>query len=483
MRKHARINDRALGRLAGIGFWLVLIAVLLDPPAFVDLQNAPVLLLLVSAVYSLFLPLFWSLLLSAIAVLVLNYEMVPPVKTFNVDIRAHGILLITITLVSWILSYLLRQQREIALKEQQQNTRTLELMNWSEQLRAAEDPQSLLPNLHELLQTNVQHKRVVLGFQEVSFPHGMLLNSLQSEGYYACLNDNLPFGPGTGRHENQSDLYLPFRGKSRAFGACVITPEDARHIKPQELAHVQALCDQMGLACERKDHALQADKAKERITLEETRNVFLSAIAHDQRTPLASIITSATAMIQQTGQLSTDQLKGHAELIVSEANQMNRLIDNTLYLARLSGQGVTVQLEPESAEDVLSAVFQRLRARGSKYIPQVKVAEDLPLFNCNITLLEQALDNLIDNAIKYSGTPTSIEVKAYQDNFNLVFEVRDHGQGMGAQLDTPSDGSRGMGIGLKLCSAVAQVHQGALSIENVPGSGTVAKLSLPGLSK
>lgn len=477
------MNDRILSRLAGVSLWLFLMIVLFDPPSFVDLQSAPVLLLLVSAVYSLFLPLFWSLLLSAVAVMVLNYEMVPPVKTFNVDLRAHGILLVTITLVSWILSYLLRRQREIAVKEHQQTTRTLELMNWSERLRAAEEPQTLLPNLHELLQTNLAHQRVVLGFQDAFFPDSIPLNSVQTEGFNACLSNNVPFGPGTGRHDNQPDLYLPFRGKSRAFGACVLIPEDPRSIKSHMLVHAQALCDQMGLACERKDNALRADKARERITLEETRNVFLSAIAHDQRTPLASIIASATSMIQQGGQLSTNQLKGHAELIVSEANQMNRLIDNTLYLARLSGQGVTVELEPESAEDVLSSVFQRLRARGSKYIPQVKVAKGLPLFNCNITLLEQALDNLIDNAIKHSGTPEGIEVQAYRDGSNLVFEVRDHGKGMSIQHDSPSDDRRGMGIGLKLCAAVAQVHQGDLRIENLSGSGTVARLLVPGLKK
>lgn len=481
MNMNAWINDKNLGRITGIVLWLLLLAVLLDPPEFVDLQNAPVLLLLASTVYSLFLPLFWSLLLSAIAVLVLNYEMVPPIKTFSVDLRAHGILLITITLVSWILSYLLRRQREFALKEHQQTVRTLQLMRWSEALRAADDPQSLLPNLYNMLREGLPNTHVVLGFQQATYPMEARLSSLQLEGFLASLTDNLAFGPGTGRHENQRDLYLPFRGKSKAFGVAVVMQSGHRQLEQAELAHAQALCDQMGLACERKEHAARAEKAREQVSMEETRNVFLSAIAHDQRTPLASIITSASSMIEQIELLSPEQLKGQAQLIVSEANQMNRLIDNTLSLARLSGHGVVIQFEPETAEDVVSAVFQRLRARKSDSIPQVEIERDLPFVSCNLVFMEQALDNLIDNAMKHSGKPDQIQVRAYQENSTLVFEVRDHGNGMPAQSRPTPDGKRGAGIGLRLCETVARLHQGQLCIDSTPGMGTIAKLKVPGI--
>lgn len=478
MNEHSS-NTRS--RIAGICLWLVLIVILLEQPEFLDLQNAPVLLLLVSTVYSLFLPLAWSLLLSAAAVLLLNYQMVPPIKTFDVDLRAHGILLIAVTLVSWIQAYLLRQQKEIAIKEQLQTARTLELMDWSETLRGVEEVHSLLPRLYSLLKPHAHSDQLALGFSSAIYPNNVVLTRTQQEGFSSCLSTNTPLGLGTGRHENQPDVYLPFRGKSKAFGVCILINHKSDSLEATWLTHAQALCDQMGLACERKDHALRAEQSRQSAQLQETRSLFLSAIAHDQRTPLASVITSATAILDQTALLSTDQIRQYAQLIVTEANQMARLIENTLSLARLSGQGVVLAIEPETAEDVVSAVFQRLRLRGAQHIPPVKVEPGLPLIPCNVVLLEQALENLIDNALKHSGRPETVEVKVYQSKQGVVFQIKDQGQGMNETSAPSSDRMRGLGIGLKLCQAVADAHHGNLVFETKPALGTVAKLTLPGL--
>ena len=115
----------------GLAFWAVLMLVLAYPHDWVTLTNAPVLLILVSSVYSLLLPLAVSLALSALAVLMFNYQMVPPVHTFHVDLHEHGILLITMMGVSWLVTYLLRRQKQIAAREHQQAQRTLQLMQWN----------------------------------------------------------------------------------------------------------------------------------------------------------------------------------------------------------------------------------------------------------------------------------------------------------------------------------------------------------------
>jgi two-component system sensor histidine kinase KdpD len=476
-------NGQISGRMAGIGLWLALILILTHPPGFLDLQNAPILLLLISTVYSLFLPLSWSLLLSAVAVLVLNYEWVPPIKTLSVDLRAHGILLITITLVSWILAYLLRQQKEIALQEQSQASRTMELMQWSETLRAVEDPQSLLPQLYSLLKPSSHSEQMVLGFSTPTYPGNSALTAIQREGYLFCLNSNNPLGFGTGRYETQPDVYLPFRGRTKAFGACVLINRTQGGNTALWLAHAQALCDQMGLACERRDHALKAEKSRESAQLQETRSLFLAAIAHDQRTPLASVITSATAILDQTSLLSADEIRQYAKLIATEASQMARLTENTLSLARLSGQGVVLEMEPESAEDIVSAVFQRLRLRGAPHIPNVIVQPELPLISCNVILIEQALENLIDNAIKHCGKPESVAVRVYQSDNQVVFEVRDQGKGMVNASLTASDKVGGLGIGLKLCREVAGAHQGELKFLVTEPEGTCAQLKIPRLNQ
>ena len=79
---------------------------------------------------------------------------------------------------------------------------------------------------------------------------------------------------------------------------------------------------------------------------------------------------------------------------------------------------------------MVAAVLQRLRKRKTMYLPTVKVASGLPLLNCNMVLVEQVLDNLIDNAIKHSGAPGSVELNVLQQQGGVVFQVSDRGVGM-----------------------------------------------------
>lgn len=448
----------------GLGLWTGLMIVLAYPHDWVTLANAPVVLILVSSIYSLLLPLAASLALSALAVLMFNYQMVPPVHTFHVDLHEHGILLITMMAVSWLITYLLRQQKQIAALERQQAQRTMQLMQWSEKLREVDNPQELLSDLQQRLRNLAQDcKRVIVGFSATDMGP---MSSAQIQAFEACLKDNKALGNGTGRYDNLDDLFLPMRGKSKAYGACVCVSGESDFSEALWVQDAQALLDQMGLACERRDSLLRAQSARESAQTQKTRSLFLTSIAHDQRTPLASIMTSASAILEQTDRLSKDEIRHYAELIQEESQQVARLTDNTLTLARLSGEQVQVPMQLESAEDMVAAVLQRLRKRGGSHLPTVKVNAGLPLVKCNMVLVEQVLDNLIDNAIKHSGAPDSVELTVYERQNEVVFQVADRGKGMQGQYKLQGDEFRGLGIGLQLCHAVAQAHSGRLDFSS-----------------
>ena len=463
----------------GLGLWTGLMIVLAYPHDWVTLANAPVVLILVSSIYSLLLPLAASLALSALAVLMFNYQMVPPVHTFHVDLHEHGILLITMMAVSWLITYLLRQQKQIAALERQQAQRTMQLMQWSEKLREVDNPQELLSDLQQRLRNLAQDcKRVIVGFSATDMGP---MSSAQIQAFEACLKDNKALGNGTGRYDNLDDLFLPMRGKSKAYGACVCVAGEIDFSEALWVQDAQALLDQMGLACERRDNLLRAQSARESAQTQKTRSLFLTSIAHDQRTPLASIMTSASAILEQTDRLSKDEIRHYAELIQEESQQVARLTDNTLTLARLSGEQVQVPMQLESVEDMVAAVLQRLRKREGSHLPTVKVNAGLPLVKCNMVLVEQVLDNLIDNAIKHSGAPDSVELTVYERQNEVVFQVADRGKGMQGQYKLQGDESRGLGIGLQLCRSVAQAHSGRLDFSSPADTaqGVIAIFGLP----
>lgn len=450
-------------------------------PGWVTITSAPVLMILVSALYSLLLPLALSLVLSGLAVLMFNYELVPPVHTFHVDLKEHGILLVTMMVVSGVITYLLRRQKELAAQEHEQARRALQLVEWGNALREADDPHGLLPQLYQLLKGRERAgQQLVLGFQNPQLPQGCQLTSIQQEGFMACLKENRALGLLAGRYDTLEDLYLPMRGKFRAHGVCLWIDQNEALKAPGRMAHVQALLDQMGQACERFDNLQRMQNERELAQNQKVRSLFLTSIAHDQRTPLASIMTSASAILEQVDRLVPEQICHYAELICSESQQVLRLTDNTLALARLSGEQVQVPMQPESVEDVVAAVLQRLRRRNMNTVPHVEVEPGLPLLTCNMVLIEQVLDNLLDNAARHSGAPHTVSLQVNKLGDTLCFQVRDEGKGMSKDHSGPmGDQARGLGIGLQLCRAVAAIHGGQLTILPSDGRGACVQLRLP----
>ncbi|MFN7504847.1 MAG: sensor histidine kinase, partial [Limnobacter sp.] len=96
-------------------------------------------------------------------------------------------------------------------------------------------------------------------------------------------------------------------------------------------------------------------------------------------------------------------------------------------------------------------------------------------------LIEQVLDNLIDNAIKHSGAPGSVELNVCKQHTEVVFQVADQGKGLQGQARLQGDESRGLGIGLQLCLAVAKVHSGRLNFSKPSdsGQGLMVTFALP----
>ena len=136
-------------------------------------------------------------------------------------------------------------------------------------------------------------------------------------------------------------------------------------------------------------------------------------------------------------------------------------------------------MQDEAVEDMVASVFQRLRKRKQKHLPKVQVNSGLPLVHCNMVLVEQVLDNLIDNAIRHSGAPDSVALKVLPGEDEICFQVSDAGQGMQTVIPGQGDQFRGMGIGLRLCHAVAKIHHGRLDFSRGSETGTVASFCLP----
>jgi two-component system sensor histidine kinase KdpD len=473
---------------------------------YIDLASLALILVLASAVVALWWPLPVSIAACAAAVLGFDYAFVPPRGTFTVDVRHDALLLVTMLVVTCLVALLVARQRERAAGERLHATRAGQLLTLGETLRDAEDPRACGARLQEALAGFPGADAGLMMLEgpapPVDDPAAVLeiggLAPDEQAGLWLSLREGRALGPGTGRYEEQGAWYLPMRGRESCFGAAVVRfasmPPDADAVR----AHAQALCDQMGLALQRRWALRSAVAAREAADSQALRNTLLAAISHDYRTPLATILGAASSLHDQADRLSSEQRLRLAATIIDEANQLSRLTDNTLQLARLDAPGLTLHTDWESAEEIIGTVLRRVRQRAPAQPVKAHVARDLPLLRCDAVLLVQMLDNLVDNALRYAGPDAQVEIVARRSDGQVMLAVRDRGPGVAPEwrdrifevfqrvepdpvhrtaADMPA--RRGAGVGLAVCRAIAKAHGGDLTFRARSHGGASFECVLP----
>jgi two-component system sensor histidine kinase KdpD len=483
--------------------WAAGWATMLGLDGTVDLANLAMVLLLSSALASLWLPGWASATASAAAVAAFNWTFVPPRHTFTVDLQQHALLLATMLVVNWIISGLVIRQRRLAEAAMRHAEREARLRAWGDTLRDAPDPPAHASALHDALASasGVPVALTILTRLGGAPERESVLrvgdaDPDQRAGLALCIRDGRPLGPGTGHYEEQPDWYLPLRGRGATVGAAVLRglgeAQDRTDLRP----HLQALCDQMGGAllralADREDQRIRAQTQAHGV-----RNALLAAISHDYRTPLATIMSAASALTEQADRLDVDQRRRLASGIVEEAERLSRLTDNTLQLARLDAPGVALRRDWESAEEIVGAVLRRSRRRPDGKRLRARLEPGLPLLWCDAMLVSQLLENLIDNALKYSPPDEPVELLVRRIGDDLVLAVRDRGPGIEpawrervfdvfqrgteASRSAAVEATRsGAGIGLAVCRAIARAHGGELRLRARSHGGCSFEFALP----
>lgn len=488
----------------GLVAWVAAWALMLALDGYVDLANQALLLILAAAVAAI----WWGPALSAasigLAVLAFNFAFVPPRGTLSVDLHQHGLLLLAMVCVSWIVSALMVRLRRLAAEAGMHARRSDELRRFGDALRENEDPLQDEARLRQTLGSLGGGDAVLLAAPagDASGPGAAeerwfgKATGDEQDGLRLCVRDGRPLGPGSGRHEEQPGWYLPLRGRQRTHGAALVRLQPGAHPGEAQRLHAQALCDQLGAALERVAAERAAARAQQQAQLQSMRNTLLSAVAHDHRTPLATIISAAGALQHQDERLDASRRRSLAATILDEAGQLARITENTLQLARLDAVGLDLAKDWESPEELIGSVMRRLRLRDPGRRLRVRVEPGLPLVRCDAVLVVQLIDNLVDNALKHAGEGGPVEVTARAQQGRVVIAVRDRGPGVpealvprlfepfsrGASVDDTAGvraSPRGTGVGLALCRAIARVHGGELVMRRRRGGGASFEFSLP----
>jgi two-component system sensor histidine kinase KdpD len=451
----------------------------------VSLTSQAMLYVLVVVIASYKLPFLPSLVCAVAAVTAFNFFFVPPRWTFQVDSQEHLIGLAVMLLVSLAVSHLaagLRRETETAQLNAMRAT----------QLQALATKLATLTTAEEVCTTGSH--AVGLAFNGPNIlarlqQDGTLVTPANAdsniiEGLNSCMHEAATLGPGTGRWPGLNAWYIPLGNQAQMGGAVCIQNVSAADNAGRE--HAQALCALIGQALWRLKLSEDMRTSQAEIQRQQVQGTFLAAISHDLRTPLAAVVGAASALQTQRDKLSAEEQDRLLGSIVSEASYLSTITENTLQLVQLTNAAQPLHRDWESMEEIVGSVLARMRQRDPQRRIHAKVPEGLPLIQADPVLLAQMLNNLLDNALKYSEGVIDLSVSVRPDAMEIA--VKDRAQSIPDELQqsvfepyarNDRSGKRGAGLGLALCRAIATAHGGSLTLHRRSGGGNRFTFCMP----
>ncbi len=454
---------------------------------YVGTATIPLIYILTVALASTVCTRLQSAVMSVASVGCFNFFLVDPRYTFSVgDPRTHVVFAVMMVL-GLVISSLNHRLREHAASSTQRERRTASLYSLTRKLAhaksKAEIAEAAATEIGSAFEGDLCIAVRVENRAKWMVPSSTGFEGLGNEGMVAewVLEHGKEAGAGTDTFAGSKAVYLPLKGGDQTFGVLgFLGEEDVSAVTIERLA---SLTNTIGLALERSFLAKESNDAKVAMESEKTRSTVLSSISHDLRTPLTGI-TGAASQLLATG--SDNPL---VQTIYHESIRLNRQIDNLLDMTRLQAGGVKLDLQWQSPVEMVSAAIERSKNFLDPGRVQIESMGSIGLIQADAFLVEKALVNLLENALKHTPPETAIGVKIFAQERSVVILVSDEGPGFPPNAIGKvftygfTKGGSGFGLGLAIVESIMKLHGGKCSATNLPTGGAAIRLEFPLPSK
>jgi signal transduction histidine kinase len=223
------------------------------------------------------------------------------------------------------------------------------------------------------------------------------------------------------------------------------------------------------------------------------RREFLANITHDLRTPLTSLQGYLETLPMKEGTLTPEEQRNYLLIAIKRSDQLGKLVSELFELAKLDSPDVQVRFEPFSLDELIQDILQKLQltVEKKKITLQMNVEEKLPLVFADIGLCERVLENLIDNAVRYTPGDGTISVSATLEQERIKVQVSDTGSGIPAEdiahlFDrfhrrdrSRQNSNSGSGLGLAIAKRILELHGSNIEVSSTVNVGTTFTFTLP----
>jgi two-component system sensor histidine kinase KdpD len=257
-----------------------------------------------------------------------------------------------------------------------------------------------------------------------------------------------------------------------------------RPLDSEARALLDTLSEQTAAALDRATLAKEMVVARTATETERVRNTLLASISHDFRTPLSSILGAASSLSDYGDKLDVAAKKDLLAQIKTEAEALDEMVRNLLAITRIDAGALELRRDWIDLREIVERVASAARRRGAMQKIDVALPGDLPLIRADATLTEQALSNIVANAVVHTPKLTNIVIDAQLLPETILLRVTDDGPGIAVETlpqifdkfvtgaaGSGADGGEGTGLGLAIAKGIMEAHGGSISAESPVAQG------------
>jgi two-component system sensor histidine kinase KdpD len=410
------------------------------------------------------------------AFLLLNYFFTPPVRMFTVAERENLLALFAFLVVAVSLSTVVDVAARRTREASQARAEAATLFTLAGSVLRGSQP---LPALLEQVRETFAFDAVTLLERRAEALGGPdLEHTSEAWTVVAYVGSPICLAPGDGDAEVHVD-----ESSTLVLSGHPLAAQDRRVL--------EAFAAQATVALRQERLEVTAATADSLAEVDRMRTALLNAVSHDLRTPLASAKAAVGTLRMSDLDLSEED---RAELLATAEESLDRLsglVENLLDMSRLQAGALALAIQPIDVADVISGAVTSLGPTAAEVT--IRIPEDTPDVQADPALLERAIANLVQNAVRHSppGAPPQIAASAYSSAVEI--RVIDRGPGVPEtdwdQIFLPfqrlgdRDNTSGVGLGLALSRGLVEAMSGTLSPDGTPGGGLTMTISLPAVTR
>lgn len=442
-----------------------------------------------------------SLITAVLSFVTMNYFYILPLRQFHLHHNGGMITLYIFVASTIVIASLGTYMRSSNVTLRRKNDRLRTMYALQRNASAMTEQSSLLAlldkELRQVLNTDIAFflpSTMDAKSVELAYPESLQLHENDHKALKLCWQEIQVSGAGTMNRYDSNWRFEPLILASSQVGVLGIKLS-SKHPIDATLGHlITALADQCSAIIGRLELEKMMSASRMNEEKEKLRSMLLSSVSHDLKTPLVSIIGSMSMIqhMRESNRIEQHIVDELVDTTLLEAERLNSFITNILDMTRIETNNIEFNQQWVAADELLIKTSKRLDSRARNH--QLCLHIDDAIHHLEIfvdpLLTEQILQNLIDNAIKYTIADTLIDLSIQSDNQGVHYVIRDHGAGIPEdklssifdkyerikQTDTQTAGT---GLGLAIAKAISEKQGGTIQVRNHPEGGAEFTLSFP----